>query len=260
MSANFAGSPIPSFPQIVIQPSDPIEGQKQQANIPSIGSSSEHDTHAEPSRIPAYANFATKRPYELPGATQLLVVTTPNESHLDVVPPVDRQKFQVRTPLSEEHPRLLKDEAGPSSPPDVVVSEPDVLPPTRAPNTPPPSTSGERPAYLADNQNLEQARRYVATKPTCSFNLVCYRSGAAGCELHQIQAAMRSRFEDEATFQKALTKNPELIVTDIQFFKELRDVYQYKMCSFWRRAFFLKTLRGLRLLSVGASFLISFCM
>ena len=88
-------------------------------------------------------------------------------------------------------------------------------------------------------------------KPTCSLNLVCYRSGGRGCEFHQIQTAKRSLFESEDKFRTALAENPELITTDTEFFQALRDVYLGKMSGFWRRAFFLKTLKGIRLLSVS---------
>jgi hypothetical protein len=102
-----------------------------------------------------------------------------------------------------------------------------------------------------ESQNATEAASEINTKPTCSLNLICYRSGTKGCELYQIQTAKQSRFKDEGAFQKALAHNPDLIVNDEQFFYALRNVYLKKMCGFWRRVFFLKTLRGIRLLSVS---------
>ena len=97
---------------------------------------------------------------------------------------------------------------------------------------------------------------YVSTHPTCALNLVCYRTGTKGCELHQIQTVLESRFKDNQAFQNTVIENPSLISTDGKFFQALRDVYLGKMCGFWRRAFFLKTLRGIRLLSVSYSIMI----
>jgi len=94
---------------------------------------------------------------------------------------------------------------------------------------------------------------YISTSPTCALNLICYRTGTKGCELHQVQAVLESRFKDKEAFQNKILRNPNLISTDVQFFQALRSVYLQKMCGFWRRAFFLKTLRGIRLLSVSYS-------
>ena len=43
----------------------------------------------------------------------------------------------------------------------------------------------------ADEEGMDKAKTYVSTKPTCSLNLVCYRSGAAGCELVLVQSQKR---------------------------------------------------------------------
>jgi hypothetical protein len=91
---------------------------------------------------------------------------------------------------------------------------------------------------VATSPSSQNTMHYITTKPTCSLNLVCYRSGARGCELHQIQTVKRSHFKDDAEFQKVLTENPELISRDEQFFNALRDVYLGKMCNFWRRVVF----------------------
>lgn len=50
----------------------------------------------------------------------------------------------------------------------------------------------------ATSPSPQNTMHYVTTKPTCSLNLVCYRLGARGCELHQIRAVKGS----------ALTKMP----------------------------------------------------
>jgi hypothetical protein len=94
---------------------------------------------------------------------------------------------------------------------------------------------------------------YVSTHPTCALNLVCYRTATKGCELHQTQTVLESPFKDNQAFQKTLIENPSLISTNAKFFQALRDVYLGKMCGFWRRAFFLKTLQVIRLLSVTYS-------
>jgi len=105
----------------------------------------------------------------------------------------------------------------------------------------------DQPLDWSEYQNTPE---YVSTHPTCALNLVCYRTGTKGCELHQIQTILESRFEDEEAFQLAIKENSSLIATDAQFFRALRDVYLQQMCGFWRKALFLKTLRGIRLLSV----------
>jgi hypothetical protein len=91
---------------------------------------------------------------------------------------------------------------------------------------------------------------YDISRPTCSLNIVCYRSGAKGCELRQIQTVLESRFKGEEAFQKTCARNPHLITTDKQLFVEIRRLYTRSMCGFWRRHFSLKTLCRLRVLSV----------
>lgn len=91
---------------------------------------------------------------------------------------------------------------------------------------------------------------YDVSRPTCSLNLVCYRSGAGGCVLRQVQAVLESRFADKETFRAALAQNPQLVATDAQLFRALRRAYWKEMSGFWRRHLSLKTLRGLRVLAV----------
>jgi hypothetical protein len=91
---------------------------------------------------------------------------------------------------------------------------------------------------------------YDTSKPTCTIDLVCYRSGPAGCEMRQIQVIKRSGYPDENSYQKALKETPKLIPTDRQFFCQLRRVYLTEICGVWRRALSLKGLKQIRLLSV----------
>lgn len=91
---------------------------------------------------------------------------------------------------------------------------------------------------------------YDTDKPTCSLNLVCYRSGAKGCELQQIHGIIRSRCPSDESFDAAKAHNPSLIATDDQFFQEMERLYETKMCGFLRRHFSLKTLKAFQVLSV----------
>jgi hypothetical protein len=86
---------------------------------------------------------------------------------------------------------------------------------------------------------------------TCSLNLVCYRGGREGCVSRQVQVIKESLCEDQEEFQDLLKEYPNLIQTDEEFLKRLRDEYRFQMCSFLRRYFSLKTLRKIRLLSVS---------
>lgn len=91
---------------------------------------------------------------------------------------------------------------------------------------------------------------YNTSKPTCSLNLVCYRSGAKGCDLQQIHCVLRSSFPDEANFHAAVKANPHLIHADDQFFREIQRLYKTQMCGFFRRYFSLKSLKAFRILAV----------
>ena len=98
--------------------------------------------------------------------------------------------------------------------------------------------------------NSLQLLGYDTSKPTCAINLVCYRSGPGGCEMRQIQAIKKDRFEDESIFLKIMKENPDWVLTDHQFFCRLRQVYLTEMCGLWRRSLSLKSLRRIRLLVV----------
>jgi hypothetical protein len=86
---------------------------------------------------------------------------------------------------------------------------------------------------------------------TCSLNLVCYRGGREGCVSRQVQVIKESLCEDQQEFQDLMKEYPNLIQTDEEFLKRLRNEYRFQMCSFLRRYFSLKTLRKIRLLSVS---------
>jgi hypothetical protein len=92
---------------------------------------------------------------------------------------------------------------------------------------------------------------YNTTRATCSLNLVCYRSGARGCDLQQIQCILRYNFSTDESFQTARRANKHLVHTDDEFFREMQRLYKYKMCGFFRRYFSLKTLRAFRVLAVS---------
>jgi len=90
---------------------------------------------------------------------------------------------------------------------------------------------------------------YDITKPTCSLNLVCYRSGAKGCDLQQVQCILRSKFPDSSAFQNTVDANPILVHTDQQFFREMRKLFDGHMSSFTRRWLSLKTHKAFRILA-----------
>lgn len=92
---------------------------------------------------------------------------------------------------------------------------------------------------------------YDINKPTCSLNLVCYRSGAAGCDLQQLHCILHWKFPSEELFLKMTAAKPHLIATDSRFFQEMRKIYKLKMCGFFRRHFSLKTLKTFRILAVS---------
>lgn len=99
----------------------------------------------------------------------------------------------------------------------------------------------------------ERPSHYVIDRPTCSINLVCYRSGAKGCSRKQIQCVLRSRFPDEESYEKMVSANGHLMQTDVEFFEEARRLFEHEMCDFFRRWFSLKSLRAFRVLAVELS-------
>lgn len=128
-----------------------------------------------------------------------------------------------------------------------------VVPPIRS-NTIPPDSATFRTSNPDQHHGNSQARAqdsaYLTTRPTCSLNLVCYRSGATGCKLQQIHVAEQTRFKSDHAFKAACAARPDLLTSDYALLQALRNTYLRAMCGFWRRIFFLKTLRGIRLLEV----------
>jgi hypothetical protein len=110
--------------------------------------------------------------------------------------------------------------------------------------------AGGEAANAPGGAGYQNTPEYVSKHPKCALNLVCFRTGTTGCERHQIQTVLESRFDNKEVFQETIKTIPSLIYSDAQFFYALRDVYENKMCKFWRKALFLKTIRGIRLLSV----------
>ncbi|KAF2114702.1 hypothetical protein BDV96DRAFT_104443 [Lophiotrema nucula] len=86
----------------------------------------------------------------------------------------------------------------------------------------------------------------TSIRPTCSLNLVCYRSS---CRKAQVVVTYRDKFKTQEEYDKAVKENPKLLTTDEDFLRELRKRYRNELCSFWRRHLSLKTLKRLRLLS-----------
>lgn len=169
---------------------------------------------------PGALSYREKPVYELDGS-----------SSLAVWPPVRLEAFDVPTPMR-----------------DTFASDSDVHAPSRTSDSQvvPPE------AALATAQMVRPQIDPIpnASKPTCSLNLVCYRSGSSGCKLHQVQVTQSIKFEKTEDFAKAIMADRDLITTDAEFFRALRRAYLSEMCGFWRRFFFLKNLRGFRLLSV----------
>lgn len=175
---------------------------------------------------------------------------TPTQGLRKVVPPLHNPfaspglpSDKQLAPMPEKGPQSFSADLSAISPPSTQLHEQ---------NFPMDISEGsdDQPLDWAKYQNTPE---YVSKHPICALNLVCYRTGTKGCELHQIQTILESRFEDKEEFQLAIKESPSLIATDAQFFRAIRDVYQQKMCGFWRKALFLKTLRGIRLLSVRPS-------
>lgn len=109
-------------------------------------------------------------------------------------------------------------------------------------------------AVTGDDDNISNTH-YDTNKPTCSLNLVCYRSGAKGCDLQQMQCALSTLFPSKDAFEAAISVNKELVYLDDQFFTKMRRLYRFKMCGFFRRWCSLKTLRAFKVLAVSSCFL-----
>ncbi|KAK7953794.1 hypothetical protein PG988_014488 [Apiospora saccharicola] len=90
---------------------------------------------------------------------------------------------------------------------------------------------------------------YDISKPTCSLNLVCYRSEADGCHRQQIQCALRSRYTSNVSFKDAIKANPSLIYTDHQLFGQMKRLFETKLQGSIRSRLSLKTLKAFRVLA-----------
>lgn len=183
---------------------------------------------------------------------------------LDITPPISRS-----TP---RFPGLGFNATGPASPlgsnsnlippvSNIPMDTPGLGPrdriasgsPILGPQSPDISTQG--PADTNHASEIIQPSYYDTTKPTCSLNLVCYRSGSRGCDLQQIHCVLRSMYSSEESFQSAVASQPHLVYSDDQFFREMKRLYTRKMCGLFRRYFSLKTLRAFRILSVSPEFI-----
>jgi len=90
----------------------------------------------------------------------------------------------------------------------------------------------------------------IFIKPTCSINLVCYRKGAHGCKMRPIQTVLKSRIPKQASLRRMMRLHTYLVQSDKKLMEALRATCRYQTCTFWLRWFFLKTLRGVRLLTI----------
>lgn len=103
-----------------------------------------------------------------------------------------------------------------------------------------------------DITHVPNTGAYDTSKPTCSLNLVCYRSGAKGCDLQQLQCVLRSKFPTQEGFQMTVDANKNLVHNDEQFFREMRRLFDGQMSSFMRRTFSLKSHKAFRILAVSS--------
>ncbi|KAK8136483.1 hypothetical protein PG984_004423 [Apiospora sp. TS-2023a] len=90
---------------------------------------------------------------------------------------------------------------------------------------------------------------YDISKPTCSVNLVCYRSEADGCQRQQIKCALRSRYTSNVSFKDAIKANPSLIYTDDQLFGQMKRLFETKLQGSIRSRLSLKILKAFRVLA-----------
>ena len=154
-----------------------------------------------------------------------------------IEPPIERPGTSRDTPTDLDHSlgfglKSTAEQASLSRHPTStsVVIEPSVLPPTQTVTSP-----------TFDS----------LSKPTCSLNLMCYRSGSQGCIRRQIQVASRARWAASTldVSEKPWKENASMIFNDRQFFHALHQEYEQHIRGFWRRYLALKTLRRIRVLS-----------
>ena len=132
------------------------------------------------------------------------IPSTPTREMELVVPPLDNPFSNPGLP--SDRPRTSMEEKGPQDPSADVstVSPPSTL--LHKQGFPKDVSEGDFDQPL-DWSKYQNTPEYVSTHPTCALNLVCYRTGAKGCELHQIQTILESRFEDKEAFQLAIKEN-----------------------------------------------------
>jgi hypothetical protein len=104
---------------------------------------------------------------------------------------------------------------------------------------------------ITASESRETAAYYDTGRPTCSLNLVCYRSGSRGCDVQQIQCILRSKFPDDESFDATVASNPQLVSSDVQFFQEIRRRFEKNMSGLFRRYLSLKSHRTFRILAVS---------
>ncbi|EUC47819.1 hypothetical protein COCMIDRAFT_89190 [Bipolaris oryzae ATCC 44560] len=111
-------------------------------------------------------------------------------------------------------------------------------------------------SVLPPTQTVSSRSTDSLTKPTCSLNLMCYRSGSQGCVRRQIHVLSQARLgvsRDDYSKIVSVKNSGGLIRNDKEFFAALHREYEHHICGFWRRYLSLKTLRQIRLLSYTPS-------
>lgn len=162
---------------------------------------------------------------------------------------LDQSKMETNSIAQTSPYRAIRSLAPPV--PNAAMTSPLVENMPLRPATPSPSEKQSGTETTTAPEDSKTPSFYDITKPTCSLNLVCYRSGAKGCDLQQVQCVLRSMFPSDETFDTVIEANPHLVHTDDQFFQEMRRLYSTEMCGFFRRYFSLKTLRAFRVLAVS---------
>lgn len=111
-------------------------------------------------------------------------------------------------------------------------------------------------SVLPPTQTVSSPTTGSMAKPTCSLNLMCYRSGSQGCVRRQIHVLSQARLaisRDDYSSIVSIKNSGGLVRTDEEFFAALHREYEHHICGFWRRYLSLKTLRQIRLLSYTPS-------
>lgn len=144
----------------------------------------------------------------------------------------DRIPVEARSPSPASSRSLADYNSSPYPSPHTpsVLIEPSVLPPT---------------------QEVTSPKVDSSSKPTCSLNLMCYRSGRQGCIRRQIRVASKTRWAASIPDipKEFWDEKLDMICNDQQFFHALHQEYEQHIRGFWRRYLSLKTLRQIRLLS-----------